>query len=120
MRGFLVCAGLAAGSTGLMADVVRSVERDLRRRLVEIERELAGFEQLAAERSRIEAALARLDGQSDSAKRSRKSSGRRAPRGANQARILAVVDERPGVSAADVAGTTGIGSGTVGSTLAKL
>ncbi len=49
-----------------------------------------------------------------------RSSRPRAPRGQNRAKILAVVSERSGVSAAEVAQSTGIASPTVHSTLAKL
>jgi hypothetical protein len=48
-----------------------------------------------------------------------KSSGRRAPRGANKAKILAALQSGP-KTAADIAKETGIGVGTVGSTLTKM
>lgn len=44
----------------------------------------------------------------------------RAPRGANQAAILAIVDERPGVSVAEIASVTKIPKPTVATTVSKL
>jgi len=44
----------------------------------------------------------------------------RAPRGANQTAILAVVDERPGVSVAEIASVTKIPKPTVATTVSKL
>jgi hypothetical protein len=47
-------------------------------------------------------------------------SDERAPRGANQSAILAVVEERPGVSVAEIASVTKIAKPTVASTVSKL
>ncbi|HET6448174.1 MAG TPA: winged helix-turn-helix domain-containing protein [Conexibacter sp.] len=44
----------------------------------------------------------------------------RAPRGANQTAILAIVEERPGVSVAEIAAVTKIAKPTVASTISKL
>ncbi|MBS1869960.1 MAG: MarR family transcriptional regulator [Actinobacteria bacterium] len=44
----------------------------------------------------------------------------RAPRGANQAAILAIVEERPGVSVAEIASVTKIAKPTVATTVSKL
>jgi hypothetical protein len=44
----------------------------------------------------------------------------RAPRGANQTAILAVVDERPGVSVAEISSVTKIPKPTVATTVSKL
>jgi len=44
----------------------------------------------------------------------------RAPRGANQTAILAIVDERPGVSVAEIAAVTKIPKPTVAATVSKL
>jgi hypothetical protein len=44
----------------------------------------------------------------------------RAPRGANQSAILAVVEERPGVSVAEISSVTKIAKPTVASTVSKL
>jgi MarR family len=46
--------------------------------------------------------------------------GERAPRGANQSAILAVVEERPGVSVAEIASVTKIAKPTVATTVSKL
>ena len=43
-----------------------------------------------------------------------------APRGANQAAILAIVEERPGVSVAEIASVTKIAKPTVATTVSKL
>jgi len=44
----------------------------------------------------------------------------RAPRGANQTAILAIVEERPGVSVAEIASVTKIAKPTVATTVSKL
>jgi hypothetical protein len=44
----------------------------------------------------------------------------RAPRGANQTAILAIVEERPGVSVAEIAAVTKIAKPTVATTVSKL
>lgn len=44
----------------------------------------------------------------------------RAPRGANQEAILAIVEERPGVSVAEIASVTKIAKPTVATTISKL
>jgi hypothetical protein len=46
--------------------------------------------------------------------------GERAPRGANQEAILALVEERPGVSVAEIAAVTKIAKPTVATTVSKL
>lgn len=46
--------------------------------------------------------------------------GARAPRGANQDAILAIVEERPGVSVAEIASVTKIAKPTVATTISKL
>lgn len=46
--------------------------------------------------------------------------GDRAPRGSNQAAILAIVEERPGVSVAEIASVTKIAKPTVATTVSKL
>jgi len=48
------------------------------------------------------------------------SEGERAPRGPNQMAILAIVEERPGVSVAEIAAVTKIAKPTVASTVSKL
>jgi Winged helix-turn-helix DNA-binding len=48
------------------------------------------------------------------------STGRRAPQGANKRRILAVVCQQPGITAAEVARLTGLKRTVVASTMARL
>ena len=52
--------------------------------------------------------------------RQAKSAGTRAPRGANREAVLAVVGERPGVIAREVAAASGVTGGTLYSLLARL
>jgi DNA-binding transcriptional ArsR family regulator len=54
------------------------------------------------------------------AKAAEKGDGERAPRGANRDAILKVVDERPGVSVAEIASVTKIAKPTVATTVSKL
>ena len=104
-----------------MADLLDRVLREVRERM---ERSRAAAE----ESQRLEAALAALDrdrAEPSTAPRPRRGrrraeSRRRARRGANRDAIVGVVSERPGVSAAEVAGATGIARATVTSTLSKL
>lgn len=49
-----------------------------------------------------------------------KGDGERAPRGANRDAILKIVDERPGVSVAEIASVTKIAKPTVATTVSKL
>ncbi len=103
--------------------------QDIRERADRLRAELAERERVfRAETQRVRDELARLDGalramEGDLEMPSRggeRASASRAPRGQNKARILSVVGERSGVSAAEVAQATGIASATVSSTLAKL
>lgn len=50
----------------------------------------------------------------------RENEDERAPRGANQSAILAIVEERPGVSVAEIASVTKIAKPTVATTVSKL
>jgi len=63
---------------------------------------------------------ARAEAADNGAERSAAESGGRAPRGANQEAILALVEERPGVSVAEIASVTKIAKPTVASTVSKL
>jgi DNA-binding transcriptional ArsR family regulator len=105
----------------------------LTRILAEVRERKAAAQAAYDESRRLEAALAALDrqegaGTSAAPRRSRGSarrpaatrSRRRAPRGENRRRILALVEERPGVTAGEVAQSSGIARPTVASTLAKL
>jgi CRP-like cAMP-binding protein len=102
-----------------VADLLDRVLGEIRERM---ERAQAAVE----ESRRLEAALAALERErSESSPRPRRGrrgagAGRRAPRGANRDAIVGVVSERPGVSAAEIAGATGIARATVGSTLSRL
>lgn len=114
-----------------MADLVAAIQRDIERRLQELQ-------PLLAEKDQLEAVLAALKGDSGNGSSTRTrsrsgaasaaatrapyaaGSGRRAPRGANREAILAVVRERPGVSAAEVAEVTKIAKPTVHTTISQL
>ena len=105
------------------------VAQDIRERAEQLRAEIAERERVfRAETQRVRDELARLDGALRAMEGKPEAPGRgsdrarvsRAPRGQNKARILGVVGERSGVSAAEVAQATGIASATVSSTLAKL
>jgi predicted HTH transcriptional regulator len=105
-----------------MADLLDRVLREIRERK---ERSRAAVE----ESRRLEAALAALQGERGGPgrgprpRRGGRGGGgprRRARRGANRDAIVGVVSERPGVSAAELAGATGIARATVASTLSRL
>ncbi len=105
------------------------VAQDIRERADQLRTELAERERVfRAETQRVRDELARLDGalramegDLDMPYRSvERASTSRAPRGQNQARILGLVGERSGVSAAEIAQATGIAPATVSTTLAKL
>jgi CRP-like cAMP-binding protein len=107
-------------------------EQLLDRILREIRERLRESRAAYEESRRLEAALAALDRESvetegdapepSSAPRPpRPRAGRaRAPRGANLSRIREAVEQRPGVTAGEVAAATGIARPTVASTLGKL
>jgi len=111
-----------------MADLVGQIQRDIEKRLQELR-------PLIEEKERLEAVLAALTNGSPaaapapraratttSASRAPYAGGkeRRAPRGANREAILAVVRERPGVSASEVAEITKIAKPTVHTTISQL
>jgi DNA-binding transcriptional ArsR family regulator len=114
-----------------MADLVGQIQRDIEKRLKELR-------PLIEEKERLEAVLAALTNGSTAAvpavPRARATTtrssagrapyaagkGRRAPRGANREAILAVVRERPGVSASEVAEITKIAKPTVHTTISQL
>jgi DNA-binding transcriptional ArsR family regulator len=116
-----------------MADLVAQIQRDIERRLQELRPLLAEKEQLEA----VLAALTNGHGSAAVASGGRRGRGRaaaatparapyaggrsrRAPRGANREAILKVVQERPGVSAAEVAEVTKIAKPTVHTTISQL
>ena len=117
-----------------MADLVGQIQRDIESRLKELR-------PLLAEKEQLEAVLAALTSDANGgasqpraraaratpaaaagAERAPYAGGksRRAPRGANREAILAVVRERPGVSAAEVADVTKIAKPTVHTTISQL
>ena len=105
---------------------------DLLDRILQEIRERKQASRYAYEESqRLERALAALGAQEDGQTRlhesprrqARSSTARRRHRaapGANRQAILAVVQERTGVTASEIAATTGIARATVGSTVARL
>jgi hypothetical protein len=66
------------------------------------------------------AAPARERASDERERASDESTGERAARGANQTAILAIVEERPGVSVAEIAAVTKIAKPTVATTVSKL
>jgi hypothetical protein len=114
---------------------------ELRPLVVEAERLAAAKEALLAEAAAVDAAQrravrsphARLDawpGRTNGAAPARPAAApagvaeeeepERAPRGTNQTAILAIVEERPGVSVAEIAAVTKIAKPTVATTVSKL
>lgn len=102
-------------------DLLDRIRLEIRERL---ERSRAAYE----ESRRLEAALAALDPDARSSGPRRRSAApsqprsprrRRARPGANREAILAVVRERPGVSAGEIAQATGIARSTVSTTLSR-
>ncbi len=105
------------------------VAQDIRERADQLRAELAERERVFRmetqrardELARLDGALRAMEGDLDMPYRGgERASASRAPRGQNKARILGVVGERSGVSAAEIAQATGIASARVSSTLAKL
>src|SRR3712207_3960692 len=100
-----------------MEMTLERVAQDIRERSEQVRRELAERERahraetqgLRDELARLDAALRAMGGDATGVEPERPSR-RRAPRGQNRAKILAVVSERSGVSAAEVAQSTGIAS----------
>jgi hypothetical protein len=107
----------------LADDLVARTRRQLEQRIAELEA-------LTAELPHLKAALKALGGTGEAGqrRRSRESSparkgGRRRPRGANRRAILAVIEERPGVSIGEVAAVVakdGVGRNVTYATVAKL
>jgi DNA-binding transcriptional ArsR family regulator len=119
-----------------MADLVAQIQRDIERRLQELRPLLAEKEQLEAVLAALTNGHAPSGGASSGRGRARPAAApvasdagrapyaggrrRRAPRGANREAILKVVQERPGVSAAEVAEVTKIAKPTVHTTISQL
>jgi hypothetical protein len=110
-----------------VSDVIGDLRRDLEGRLKEVERQLDAYEPLLREREQLQEALAKppFSGGAKAPAQAkprpaRKSSGTRAPRGANREAILKVVGDRPGVTATEIADVTKISRAVTYNTLAKL
>jgi DNA-binding transcriptional ArsR family regulator len=111
---------------------VSQLTRDLKARLAELDRELAGFDALQAERERIRTALERLDapatpsrarGRAASGERSspKRRGSRRRSRGKTREQILSYLAERNGPgTASEVAAGTGLPRATVSTTMSRL
>jgi hypothetical protein len=97
-----------------MAEVLARVRSEMQDRLKQIEAELAGVEELMAERARLERALATPPFAEEAGPRAARvpkpkaAKPRRARRGANRAAVRAAVETMPGASAAEVAGAAGV------------
>jgi hypothetical protein len=111
-----------------MADVLADLRRSLTHRLEEVEKEITDITALTEERDRLRAAL---DALGEAAKRStprrasrvsaNKGSGRpRAKPGANAAKILAVIGERPGVTAVEISQVAKLPQPTTYTTIRRL
>src|SRR4051812_19367311 len=101
----------------------------LDRILTEIRDRLDASREAYQESQRLEAALTALGSggpaepsrrRATSRRASRSRSSARAPRGENLRRIRALVTERPGATAGEIASATGVARATVASTLGKL
>ncbi len=114
-----------------MATTIEQVAQDIQARVEQIRAALAEREEanrretqdMRDELARLEAALQAMSGESRTPQRQSGTSrapAQRAKRGENRKKILSVVGERPGTSAAEVAQSTGIAKPVVYSTLAKL
>ncbi len=110
------------GTLDRVAQDIRGRAEQLRGELADRERAYrAETQQLRDELGRLDAALRVIGDESYGAQPApARRVASRAPRGQNKAKILAVLGERPGVSAAEVAQATQIASATVSSTLAKM
>ncbi len=75
---------------------------------------------LAPRPGRNGASAERANGSAPAAPSSAEPENGRAPRGANQEAIVAIVEERPGVSVAEIAAVTKIAKPTVATTVSKL
>ena len=96
-----------------MPDYIAELRRELQARLRAINVELKNVEPLLAEKAQIEQALQRepfADGQGARRRTTRRSRAgeQRAPRGENRRKALEVIEQRPGVSHAELASATGI------------
>lgn len=100
-----------------MAGGIAQIAQEIRRRMDEIDRELAGAEALSAEREQLQRALDQLE--SARATKARPAR-RRAPRGTNRQRILDHLREAGPAAAPEIASATGINRGVTYNTLKKM
>lgn len=114
-----------------MTDLLERITDDIERRLGELRPLYEEYERLTRAREALgrngaapSPATSRPASPSPAAPRrrpSRSASGaRRAPRGENRRKLLAVIGERPGVSAAEAASVAGVKKPVAYTTLAKL
>jgi hypothetical protein len=92
-----------------MAEVIARVRKEMKDRLREIEAELAAVEALVAEKARLERALAAppfADGAP--ARKPRRATRPRAPRGANRAAVYAALETMPGASVGEISAASGV------------
>jgi DNA-binding transcriptional ArsR family regulator len=118
----------------MAGDLLGAIRRELDQRLAELAPFVMEFDRLTSARATLAAdgggpetaqgrrprASSRRGPGSQPAKRRGNNSRSRAPRGQNRQKILAVVGERPGVSAAEVAAASGVARPTVYTTVSKL
>ena len=115
-----------------MADTLDQIEQQVTARLRELEPLVEEYRQLQLVAESLKAkrggAAQSAGGGSGRASRSTSSGGgrtraggprRRAPRGQNRERILALVGERPGITNREIADTTGIGRRVVATAISK-
>jgi hypothetical protein len=105
-----------------MAEVIARVRKEMKDRLREIEAELAAVEALVAEKARLERALAAppfADADAAPARKPRRATQPRAPRGANRAAVYAALETMPGASVGELAAASGVGRPQVYALLRK-
>ncbi len=96
-----------------MAETLRDLRERLRRRMDELRPLVEEHDQLQRAARALGVTAPDDDApapkpRSSSPKGAKAAKGRRAPRGANRAAILRIVEERPGVSVGEIAAATGI------------
>jgi DNA-binding transcriptional ArsR family regulator len=110
----------------LAEDLLTRITREIDERIEELRPQIAEIPALESARRALGAAAADGRGRARASRRAatgRRAAGRagkRAPRGANREAILAVIAERPDVSAAELASKTGLAKPTLYTTLGTL
>jgi DNA-binding transcriptional ArsR family regulator len=105
-----------------------SLMRDIKARIATIDKELAGYDTLRAEREQLVRAHDALDAPKPTGterrrrapRTGRSKSRRRAPRGHNREAILKAVKERPGASTGEIIRASGVEKRTAYTTITKL